>query len=108
VPIGEEWYRQRSGSTFTGNDEDFVEDAGFIRLRELSVQYSLTQPWVRRSLGFNSIDLRVAGRNLLTSTDYTGLDPETNLGQAEAVRRGQDYFNNPQSRSFVFTVTLNR
>jgi TonB-linked SusC/RagA family outer membrane protein len=108
VPLGESWYRQGPGTTFNGNDEDFIEDAGFIRLREVSLQYTLDQQWVRRSLGFSSIDLRVAGRNLLTSTDYTGLDPETNLGQAESVRRGQDYFNMPQSRSFVFTVTLNR
>jgi TonB-linked SusC/RagA family outer membrane protein len=108
VPVGEAWYRVGSGTTFNGNDEDFIEDAGFIRLREVSLQYTLDQQWVRRSLGFSSVDLRVAGRNLLTSTDYTGLDPETNLGQAESVRRGQDYFNMPQSRSFVFTVTLNR
>jgi hypothetical protein len=108
VSIGETWYRAGPGTTFNFNDEDFIEDAGFIRLREVSLQYTLDQQWVRRSLGFSSVDLRVAGRNLLTSTDYTGLDPETNLGQAESVRRGQDYFNMPQSRSFVFTVTLNR
>ncbi len=105
--VGEPWYNA-VGTIFADNDEDFIEDAGFIRLREVAVQYTLDQPWVRRSLGFSSVDLRVAGRNLLTSTDYTGLDPETNLGQAEAVRRGNDYFNLPQSRSFVFTVTLNR
>ena len=108
VSLGEPWYVLGPGTTFNGNDEDFIEDAGFIRLREVSLQYTLDQAWVRRSLGFSSVDLRVAGRNLLTSTDYTGLDPETNLGQAESVRRGQDYFNMPQSRSFVFTVTLNR
>ncbi len=108
VALGEQWYRIGAGSIFPGNDEDFIEDAGFIRLREVSVQYTMDQPWVRRTLGFSSVDLRVAGRNLLTSTDYTGLDPETNLGQAEQTRRGIDYFVNPQSRSFVFTVTLNR
>ncbi len=108
VPIGDQWYRDGPSNVFAGNDEDAVQDAGFVRLREVSLQYTLQQPWVRRALGFSSIDLRVAGRNLLTWTDYTGLDPETNLGQAEQTRRGIDYFNNPQSRSFVFTVTLNR
>lgn len=108
VPIGEQWYRQGPANVFVGNDEDMLQDAGFVRLREVSLQYTLDQPWVRRALGFSSIDLRVAGRNLLTSTNYTGLDPETNLGQGEQTRRGVDYFNNPQSRSFVFTVTLNR
>jgi hypothetical protein len=108
VPIGEQWYRQGIGNTFNSNDEGFVETAGFVRLREVSLQYTIDQSWVRRTLGFSSIDLRVAGRNLWTSTDYKGLDPETNLGQAEQPVRGKDYFNLPQSRSFVFGVTLNR
>jgi len=57
---------------------------------------------VSRILGFGSIDLRVAGRNLVTWTKYTGVDPETSLlGSASAVR-GIDYFNNPQGRSYVF------
>ncbi|HEX5387572.1 MAG TPA: SusC/RagA family TonB-linked outer membrane protein [Gemmatimonadales bacterium] len=107
VSIGEGWYRN-TGTTFAGDDGDFIEDGGFIRLREVALQLSLNQPWVRRSLGLSSIDLRVAGRNLLTSTKYRGLDPETNLGQAQQVRRGLDYFNTPQSRSFNFTVTLSR
>jgi TonB-linked SusC/RagA family outer membrane protein len=109
VPIGENWYRTgRGNSAFRDNEEDFIEDGGFIRLREVSLQYTLDQSWVRRTLGFSSVDLRVAGRNLLTSTDYTGLDPELNLGQAEQASRGVDYFVNPQSRSFIFTVALNR
>jgi TonB-linked SusC/RagA family outer membrane protein len=108
VPIGENWFRQGPANVFIGNDEDFVEDGGFVRLREVAVQFTVDQPWVRRSLGLSSIDLRLAGRNLLTHTDYTGLDPETNLGQAEQVRRGVDYFNSPQSRSVNFSVTLTR
>ena len=39
---------------------------------------------------------------------YTGADPETNLAGAETGARGVDWFNNPQTRSFVFSVTLNR
>ena len=61
-----------------------------------------------RTLGLSSIELRVAGRNLLTWTDYTGVDPETSLLGAATPVRGIDYFNNPQSRSFVFSFTLNR
>jgi hypothetical protein len=42
-------------------------------------------------------------------TDYTGVDPETSVQSAgTSVIRGVDYFNNPQTRSFVFTVSLNR
>ena len=52
--------------------------------------------------------MRVAGRNLNTWTDYTGADPEANIGGAEFLTQGLDYFNNPQSRSFVLSLTLNR
>jgi len=53
--------------------------------------------------------VRVSGRNLKTWTKYKGLDPETNLGGATARSfGGNDYFNLPLTRSFVFTVGLNR
>jgi hypothetical protein len=85
-----------------------MEDGGFVKLREVSVGYTLDYPWVQRALGFTSIDLRVSGRNLITWTDYTGYDPEVNLGGAIQATRGIDYFLMPQSRSFLLSVTLNR
>jgi hypothetical protein len=36
------------------------------------------------------------------------VDPETSLLGAASPVRGYNYFNNPQTRSWVFTVTLNR
>ncbi len=108
VPIGQNWYLDGNGScAFTGIDETCVEDGGFVKLREISVTYTLDAPWVQRSLGLASIDIRVSGRNLKTWTNYTGYDPETSLGGAISPARGVDYFNNPQTRSFVFSVTLN-
>jgi hypothetical protein len=59
-------------------------------------------------MGLSSLDVRIAGRNLHTWTKYTGLDPETNLGGAQSKVGGADYFNLPQTRSFVITVGLNR
>jgi TonB-linked SusC/RagA family outer membrane protein len=115
VPIGENWYRTGTATTggpacpFTGtNDEPCMEDAGFVKLREISVAYTFDQPWVRRTLGLTSIDVRVSGRNLHTWTKYTGYDPETNLTGSTTDARGADYFNMPQTRSFVFSLTLNR
>jgi TonB-linked SusC/RagA family outer membrane protein len=109
VPIGENWYRQGLGPCpFSNNAEACIEDGSFVKLRELSLAYTLDTDWVKRGLGLTSLDLRVAGRNLKTWTDYTGYDPETNLGGAIQNTRGMDYFNMPQTRSYVFTVNLNR
>jgi len=109
VPIGQNWYRDGSGPCpFTGtNDEPCMEDAGFVKLREISIAYTFDQPWVQRVLGLSSFDVRVSGRNLKTWTKYTGYDPETNLTGSTTDARGADYFNMPQSRSYVFSVTLN-
>jgi len=107
VPIGENWYTGL-GSGFGTVASQFLEDGSFVKLREISVGYSFTGPWVSRSLGVTSLDLRLAGRNLATWTKYSGIDPETNLGGAEVAAQGIDYFNNPQTRSLVITLGINR
>jgi TonB-linked SusC/RagA family outer membrane protein len=109
VPIGQNWYRNDIGPCpFSGIDEQCVEDAGYVKLREISIGYQFDQSWVTRGLGLTTVDIRIAGRNLHTWTDYTGLDPETNLGGSISRVGGADYFSLPQSRSIVFTVGLNR
>ncbi|MGZ8392257.1 MAG: hypothetical protein ACXWWK_05385, partial [Gemmatimonadales bacterium] len=107
VPLGEAWYTG-GGSTFNGPTSQFVEPGGFVKLREISLGYTFDQAWVSRLMGFSSMELRVAGRNLHTWTKYTGVDPETSLLGSASPLRGIDYFNNPQSRSYVFSLTLNR
>jgi len=112
IPIGQNWYEGAAigtgiGGLFGGTAEQFVEDGGYVKLREITVAYTLDGPWVQHLFGFSSIDVRVAGRNLHTWTKYTGYDPETSLGGAVQASRGLDYFNMPQTRSFVFSLTLN-
>lgn len=101
------WYTTDGGSAGAAQAQ-FVEDGSFVKWRELSLIYTLDQPWVRSRLGLSSALIRVAGRNLQTWTKYRGLDPETNLGGAEFLTQGFDFFQNPQTRSFVVSVTLNR
>jgi hypothetical protein len=107
VPIGEAWFTG-DGGIFNGPKSQFNESASFVKLREISLGYLFDQPWVSRLMGFSSLEVRVAGRNLHTWTDYTGVDPETSLLGSASPARGFDYFNNPQSRSYVFSLTLNR
>jgi outer membrane receptor protein involved in Fe transport len=106
--LDENYFRSVIACPFTGNAENCFEDGGFTKLREISVGYTLDYPWVQRALGFSSIDLRLTGRNLFTWTDYTGYDPEVNVGGAIQATRGVDYFVNPQNRSFLVAITLNR
>lgn len=102
----ESWFRGEGGG-FGQTSTQFIEDASFVKLREVSIAYTFDHPWVSRT-GFNTLDLRVAGRNLAMWTDYTGLDPEANLGGAEFLTQGLDYFNSPFTRSLVVSLTFNR
>ncbi len=106
VLIDANWF-QGDGGSFGNNTASFVEDAGFTKLREIALAYTWDGRWVTHNLGLSSLQLRVAGRNLYTWTKYTGIDPEFNL-EGVALVQGVDWFSNPQARSFVMSITLNR
>ena len=89
---------------FNGPTSQFIEESDFIKFRDFRVAYDFTQRWVN-SISLNRVSVFFAGRNLWTDTDYTGLDPESNLtGQNGG--RGLEYFNNPQIRSWVFGISF--
>lgn len=110
VLIGEGWF---SGGTL-GNGQGAtggpisgrLEDGTFTRLRELSISYSFRGQWVTKLAGIRQLDVKVSGRNLGLWTDYSGYDPEVNLGGAQNANRGIDWFNAPLARAWVFQVTL--
>src|SRR5438105_6053819 len=101
------WFNGDGGGFGTVGAQ-FVEDGSFAKLREISLTYTIDQPFFRNRTGFSSADIRIAGRNLKTWTKYTGFDPEVNLGGAEFLTQGLDYFINPPTRSFVLSFSLSR
>ena len=81
-----------------------IEDGSWLRLKELGITYSVGKDQLG-SLPIEGISLGILGRNLLLLTDYSGVDPDTNLsGASNSV--GRDYFNNPGTRSVLFNVKL--
>jgi len=108
VPLTQDFFQ-----TFYGGIDNrtigapFYEDGGFTKLREISVGYEFTDRWVNQ-IGLSSVEVRAAGRNLAVWSGYSGADPEVNSPGSETGARGIDFFSNPQTRSFVFTLTLNR
>ena len=101
------WFTGNGGSA-SSYQYQFIEDGSFVKLRELSAAVNFDNNWIRNRLGFSSVDLRLSGRNLFTWTSYTGLDPESNLGGAEYLTQGFDFFSSPTTRSFVISLGLNR
>ena len=57
-------------------DTHLLEDASFLRLKSLVLAYSLPAKWFQNSEVLKGVRVSVTGRNLVTFTEYTGLDPE--------------------------------
>ena len=109
VLLDEAWYRHGIGGGFGDNQAyNFaVKDATFSRIRELSLSYTYTSPAFRESTKLSSVTLRWTGRNLWAwYKELVGLDPATNqAGVANGF--GLDYFTNPSTKSYLFTVSVN-
>lgn len=105
VALTEAWYNADGGFFSNGNDELYIEDGSWTRLRELTLSYSFNPEWIKSKIGFAGMELSVTGRNLILWTDFEGNDPDTNLSGV-SVARGIEYFNNPGTKSYVFSLLL--
>jgi TonB-linked SusC/RagA family outer membrane protein len=110
-PLGFYWRGAPPDATGIGGLYDFlaptshtVEDASFVKLRELSVGYRIGR------LGrYGDWSVNVVGRNLLTWTDYEGFDPETGLGggaNGSGILNAADAFNFPNLRTFTLSFNV--
>ena len=66
---------------FTSANSFFVRDGSYLRLRTLQIGYTLPDT-IASKLGASSARVYYNGTNLLTLTDFTGLDPEVPRGGA--------------------------
>lgn len=95
----EEWLALRYG----GN-RAFIEQADFVKLREISVRYRLPSSWSGR-LGTDEMSLTLAGRNLAVWSKYSGADPEVNIGGPGGFTRGESN-SVPMMRRLVATLNV--
>lgn len=89
---------------FAGVSEASIEDGSWVRLRELTISYRFPRAMLERS-PLRSLEVGFSGRNLFLLTDYSGIDPETNLAGASN-SFGRDYFNTPNTRSFGVNIKV--
>lgn len=89
----------KSGETFTQFDTSMLDDASFIRLKNLTIGYQLSEKALKGQDVFKKIRFYVTGRNLLTFTKYQGLDPESSSSFQMGI--------NPSTKQYVFGVELN-
>ncbi|MDZ7266291.1 MAG: TonB-dependent receptor [candidate division KSB1 bacterium] len=87
---------------------NFIEDADYIKLREVSLSYSLRDLILKSFAGNYLSDLTVgiSASNLWTSTKYSGADVEINFAGARSLIRGQDFLTLMQPRSYYLFMNF--
>lgn len=82
--------------------ENWVEDGTYVKLREVAVNYTIRPG----ALPVESVRFNAAGRNLFSIDDYSGYDPEVNIGGQRTGVRGFDFVVPPVPRTFSLGATI--
>ncbi|MDR6783939.1 TonB-linked SusC/RagA family outer membrane protein [Pedobacter africanus] len=93
-------YKTRGQGPIGFHSSRVVEDGSYLRLKTLSLNYSIPAKYLR-SLYLSSLTLNLAAQNLITWTKYTGMDPEVSTRNS-ILTPGYDYSSYPQARTIVF------
>ncbi|AQG82369.1 SusC/RagA family TonB-linked outer membrane protein [Spirosoma montaniterrae] len=95
-----------SGAAPTDVSSRYLEDGSFLRFRNITLSYNLPQPLINRA-GLSNARLYVSGQNLITITNYSGFDPESqNTGGGRIPSLGVDYLTQPQARVVTFGLSV--
>ncbi|TCO09706.1 TonB-linked SusC/RagA family outer membrane protein [Natronoflexus pectinivorans] len=83
----------------------FIEDGSYLRVKDVSLSYSIN-PNVLSRWGIARLEPYVTASNLLTWTNYSGMDPEVNQWGGSGAVQGIDWGTYPQTKSFIFGVNV--
>ncbi|MEO6347020.1 MAG: TonB-dependent receptor, partial [Aquaticitalea sp.] len=99
-------YRIQNG-LFAGNARPFVEDASYIRLREVGLYYSVPQKSLDRLFKgiVSNIKLGVSGNNLINIFDYNSYDPEVSNFGGNGLSTGVEVTPFPSSKRYMFHLS---
>lgn len=93
-------------SNMSRSNSRFVEDGSYLRLKTLTLGYTLSSS-VTNSVGISNLRIYATARNLVTLTGYSGLEPEIgSLGSGTARDQGIDRFVYPQAKQYMVGVQL--
>jgi hypothetical protein len=86
------------GTQFTQFDSRLIENASFLRMKNLSIGYKIPESILKRTNFFTGARFFVTGRNLITVTNYLGPDPEVDSNLTLGV--------NPNTKQYTLGVEL--
>jgi TonB-linked SusC/RagA family outer membrane protein len=95
----EEYYHGLFGYT-----ENYVYDAGYVKLREVRVSYNLPTSWASRIMGARAASIALTGRNLYMWTNVPNIDPE--FAYSSRNDQGIEVNMSPNPRSIGFNLRI--
>jgi len=87
------------GSTRNLRTDRYLEDASFLRLRNVTLAYDLDKDFLKRTNFITGVRIYAQGQNLLTFTKWRGFDPESNLSST--------FFEFPTPKTWTLGVDIN-
>jgi TonB-linked SusC/RagA family outer membrane protein len=98
--------RYESGNTYNNQQSSrFLEDGSYLRLKNLTVGYTLPSSLVTR-YRVGSIRVYLSGTNLWTLTRYSGPDPEVSTLDGSTTAQGLDFYTLPQVRTAIVGLSV--
>jgi len=88
------------GSTKNVYSTRIIEDGSFLRLKTVSLGYTVKPTWLKSTI-IKSIRAYATAQNLYTWTNYSGYDPEVSV-KSSALTPGFDYSAYPRAKTYVF------
>ncbi|MEK6481160.1 SusC/RagA family TonB-linked outer membrane protein [Catalinimonas sp. 4WD22] len=94
-----------SGAAPTDASSRYIEDGSFLRMRNATLAYNFPSELLQR-INIASARIYFSGQNLLTFTNYSGLDPENQNQGTGTPSLGVDYLTQPQPRIYMFGINI--
>ena len=98
---------QKYWSNYASNSHHFLTDVNWMKLRYVSLSYDFTR-LLKSKKTIKGLSANITGSNLLTVTNYKGMDPEVSTagGTGGSGSTGIDYCSVPATSSFTFGVNI--
>ena len=86
-----------------GDSDRWLEDGSFIRLKYVGIGYNIPESAIK-SIGFDKARISLSAQNIITITDYEGLDPE--FSNPNIFQRGVDFGSYPNVQNYSLGVEI--
>ena len=83
----------------------YIEDGSYVKLKNISIGYNFSKGLISK-IHIKQLRLYVSAQNLVTWTNYTGIDPEVNFYDSDNTKQGIDYGVYPSYRTFLGGINL--